>query len=238
MRRNWYIGFVILLVVLFVISMAWGIQNYFYALLILLALLGLYDLVQRKHSICRNFPILGHVRFFLEFFRPEIQQYFVADDRSERPFDRETRTIIYQRAKKVRDTVPFGTERDIRNVGYEWVLHSLSPKHVSEVEDRITVGGPECKQPYCASRLNISAMSFGALSANAILALNKGAKIGGFAHNTGEGGLSDHHLAGGGDIFMQIGTGYFGCRDDEGNFSPEEFTKEAEREAVKMIEIK
>lgn len=238
MRRNWYLGFgIILLVILGLLALMHEIIV-FVVLLVVLAVIALYDMTQKKHSICRNFPILGHMRFILEFFRPEIQQYFVADDESERPFDRETRTIIYQRAKGVRDTVPFGTERDIRAVGYEWILHSLMPKHVDEVEPRITVGGPDCKQPYCASRLNISAMSFGALSSNAILALNKGAKIGGFAHNTGEGGLSDYHLAGGGDIIFQIGTGYFGCRDDKGNFHPEEFKKEADNEQVKMIEIK
>jgi glutamate synthase domain-containing protein 2 len=193
---------------------------------------------QRKHSILRNFPILGHVRFILEFFRPEIHQYFIADDQSEKPFDRDTRTVIYQRAKGALDTVPFGTDHDIRANGYEWVLHSLAPKHVSEVEPRITVGGPECKQPYYASRLNISAMSFGALSDRAVLALNNGARLGEFAHNTGEGGLSDHHLAGGGDIFWQIGTGYFGCRTKEGNFDEKLFTEKANLEQVKMIEIK
>lgn len=238
MRRNWYIGFAIVLIVIAVVLGLMHETVIFVGLLVLLAIIAVYDKLQKKHSICRNFPVLGHIRFILEFFRPEIQQYFVADDESEKPYNRERRTLIYQRAKNVRDTVPFGTTHDIRAVGYEWILHSLNPKHVSEVEPRITVGGPECKQPYCASRLNISAMSFGALSANAILALNKGAKIGGFAHNTGEGGLSDHHLAGGGDIIFQIGTGYFGCRDDKGNFDPAEFKIEAEREQVKMIEIK
>lgn len=238
MRSHWYIGFALVLIVVYFVLDAVGHPEWILAILGVVVLLGLYDLLQRKHSICRNFPVLGHIRFVLEFFRPEIQQYFVADDLSEKPFDRRTRTIIYQRAKKVSDTVPFGTERDIRAVGYEWVLHSMVPTYVSEVEPRITVGGPECKQPYSASRLNISAMSFGALSANAILALNQGAKIGNFYHNTGEGGLSDHHLQGGGDIVFQIGTGYFGCRDDQGNFDPEEFKKEAAHEQVKMIEIK
>ena len=195
-------------------------------------------MVQKEHSILRNFPVLGHIRFILEFFRPEIQQYFIADDESERPYDRETRTIIYERAKNTRDTVPFGTERDILQEGYEWILHSMTPVHADKVTERVTIGGPDCKKPYSASRLNISAMSFGALSANAILALNKGAKLGGFAHNTGEGGLSDYHLAGGGDVIFQLGTAYFGCRDKEGNFDPKEFAVEANRDNVKMIEIK
>jgi glutamate synthase domain-containing protein 2 len=237
-RRKFYIG---LGVVLIVIGVLLGVLHSlitFYSLLALLLLLGIYDVVQKKHTILRNFPILGHVRFVLEFFRPEIQQYFVADDRSERPFDRETRSVVYQRAKGVRDTVPFGTERDITRNGYEWVLHSLAPKHADEVECRITVGGPQCKKPYNASRLNISAMSFGALSDRAILAMNNGARLGNFAHNTGEGGLSTHHLAGGGDLTWQLGTAYFGCRNKDGNFDEKFFAKAVKAEQVKMVEIK
>ena len=192
----------------------------------------------KKHTILRNFPVLGHLRYIMEFFRPEVQQYFIADDKCERPYDRQTRSVIYQRAKGIRDTVPFGTERDILEENYEWILHSLHPVHTSEIEPRVLFGGPDCTQPYCASRLNISAMSFGALSSNAILALNKGAKLGNFAHNTGEGGLSDYHLSGGGDIIWQIGTGYFGCRDKDGHFDPDEFAKESKLKQVKMIEIK
>ena len=237
MRRQWYLGFgIVLLGILLVFAMFNDIL-WFLVIAIPLAIVWIYDVFQTKHTILRNFPVLGHMRFILEFFRPEIQQYFVANDKEERPFDRETRTIIYERAKNSRDTMPFGTERNISEVGYEWVLHSLAPKHVSEVEPRVTVGGPECKKPYCASRLNISAMSFGALSANAIMALNKGAQIGDFAHNTGEGGLSPHHLQGG-DVVWQIGTGYFGCRDEKGNFDEGEFKKEANCDEVKMIEIK
>ncbi|EHL31955.1 hypothetical protein LDG_6125 [Legionella drancourtii LLAP12] len=194
-------------------------------------------MVQKKHTILRNFPVLGHVRYFLEFLRPEIQQYFIATDESELPFNRETRSLVYERAKNTRDTIPFGTERDILSVGYTWALHSLAPKHASEVEPRITVGGPDCLQPYSASRLNISAMSFGALSGKAIMAMNKGAMLGGFAQNTGEGGLSTYHLQGG-DIIFQIGTAYFGCRDAEGHFNDQEFAIEANRNEVKMIEIK
>ncbi|TAL61367.1 MAG: FMN-binding glutamate synthase family protein, partial [Legionella sp.] len=150
---------------------------------------------------------------------------------------RESRSLVYQRSKNVRDTIPFGTEKDISAVGYTWALHSITPKHHSEVEPRIMIGGPDCKQPYNASRLNISAMSFGSLSGKALMALNRGAMLGGFAHNTGEGGISPYHLQGG-DLVFQIGTGYFGCRDDEGNFDPEQFRKESARPEVKMIEVK
>lgn len=237
MRRQWYIGFGVILLCIFAIFAMLQDILWFIVFLIPIVILWIYDISQTKHTILRNFPVLGHVRYFLEFLRPEIQQYFIATDEDELPFNRETRSMIYQRAKSVRDTIPFGTERDILSVGYTWALHSLSPKHSSEVEPRITVGGPDCKKPYSASRLNISAMSFGSLSPNAIMALNKGAKIGGFYHNTGEGGLSPYHLQGG-DIVFQIGTAYFGCRDDQGNFDETEFTKEASRDEVKMIEIK
>ena len=238
MRNKFYFGLLILAII---IAPLFGIINSLTWLAIFaipLIILYFYDRNQKKHTILRNFPVIGRVRYIMEFFRPEIQQYFIADDKSEKPFDREIRSIIYQRAKGVRDTIPFGTERDILESNYEWILHSLKPVHPSEVEPRVIFGGPDCKKPYSASRLNISAMSFGAISPNAILALNKGAKLGNFAHNTGEGGLSDYHLAGGGDIIWQIGTGYFGCRDSDGNFDPEEFEKEATRENVKMIEIK
>ncbi|QRN04103.1 FMN-binding glutamate synthase family protein [Legionella sp. MW5194] len=237
MRRQWYIGFgvVLLGILLFLVMLHDTI--WFLAVLTPIVILWIYDITQKEHTILRNFPVLGHSRYLLEFFRPEIQQYFIADNEAERPFNREARSLIYQRAKNVRDTVPFGTEREITQVGYTWVLHSLAPKHVSEVEPRIIVGGPDCKQPYSASRLNISAMSYGSLSPNAIMALNKGAQLGSFAHNTGEGGLSPYHLQGG-DIIFQLGTAYFGCRDDQGRFSEDEFKIEANREQVKMIEIK
>ncbi|NCX93353.1 MAG: FMN-binding glutamate synthase family protein [Gammaproteobacteria bacterium] len=240
MRRNWYIAFGIILLAIAGLFAMWHDLRWFLLILIPIVLIGLYDVTQKQHTLLRNFPVLGHIRYILEFIRPEIQQYFIADDRSERPFDRETRSVIYQRAKGIRDTVPFGTERDIRAVGYQWVQHSMVPKAVSEIEPRVQVGGPDCKKPYTASRLNISAMSYGSLSQNALMALNKGAKIGNFAHNTGEGGLSDYHLAGGGDIIFQIGTGYFGCRDEHGRFSDEEFVKEikAHGDVVKMIELK
>lgn len=237
MRRQWYLGFgIVLLVFLAIFAMLKDIR-WFFLFLTPIVILWIYDLIQTRHTILRNFPVLGHVRYFLEFLRPEIQQYFIATDEDELPFNRESRSLVYQRAKNIRDTIPFGTERDISSVGYTWALHSIVPKHLDEVEKRIWVGGPDCTKPYSASRLNISAMSFGALSAKAIMALNKGAMIGGFAHNTGEGGLSPHHLQGG-DIIFQIGTGYFGCRHNDGSFNDEEFKLEATRNEVQMIEIK
>jgi len=237
MRRQWYMGFAIILLCAFLILIMLNDTIWFLAVLIPIIVVGAYDLIQKKHTLLRNFPVIGHMRYVMEFLRPEIQQYFIASSREERPFNREIRSIVYQRAKNVRDTIPLGTDRDILKVGYTWVLHSLDPKHVSEVEPRITVGGPDCKKPYNASRLNISAMSFGSLSANAIMALNKGAKLAGFAQNTGEGGISPYHLQGG-DLVFQIGTGYFGCRNDQGGFDKAQFSIEANREAVKMIEIK
>ncbi len=237
MRRQWYLGFGVILLLLLAFFIMLHDVAWFFFMLIPLSIIAIYDLVQTRHSILRNFPILGHIRYLFEFIRPEIQQYFIATDESELPFNRETRSLIYQRAKNVRDTIPFGTERDILSVGYTWALHSIAPKSASEVEPRIDVGGPQCTKPYNASRLNISAMSFGALSPNAIMAMNKGAQLGHFAHNTGEGGLSPYHLQGG-DVIFQIGTAYFGCRDNEGRFDAEEFKIEATREQVKMIEVK
>jgi glutamate synthase domain-containing protein 2 len=202
--------------------------------------IGLYDMVQKEHSIRRNFPLIGRGRWVMEELRPFIRQYFIESDTDGTPISKMFRNVVYQRAKEDLETVPFGTRVDTYRDGYEWFGHSLSAVEVLEVDKdiRVTIGGPDCLQPYCASILNISAMSFGALSSNAILALNMGAKIGGFAHNTGEGGLSPHHLEHGGDIIWQIGTGYFGCRDKEGKFAPEEFRQKALLEAVKMIEIK
>lgn len=203
-----------------------------------LAALGMLDLTQKKQAIRRNFPVLGRMRYLLELIRPELYQYFVESDTEGVPFDRENRSLIYQRAKSARDTTPFGTKMDVYAPGYEWVNHSLQAKHVDASNMRVTVGGPDCKQPYSCSLLNISAMSFGSLSKNAILALSGGAKLGGFAHNTGEGGLSPYHLEGGGDLIWQIGTGYFSCRDEHGNFSPTKFKEKSVLPNVKMIEIK
>ena len=173
---------------------------------------GGYDLFFSPSNLRRNYPVLANIRYTLEKFRPEIQQYFISNNQEERPFSREQRDLVYRRAKNLSDTIPFGTERDILAEGYRSLLHSINATHLDESHGRVTFGGPACSKPYSASRLNISAMSFGSLSGNAIRALNKGASLGGFAHNTGEGGLSPHHLKHGGDIIWQIGTGYFGCR--------------------------
>ncbi len=210
-----------------------------YALYVLLPviLLGIYDVFSVRHTILRNYPVLGHFRYLLEFIRPEIQQYFIADDQSELPFSREIRNIVYQRAKGVNDTVPFGTKKDVNRIGFEFLEQSINPSTLPLEETRIMIGGDKCKKPYEASILNVSAMSFGSLSSNAIIALNKGAKMGSFYHNTGEGGISSYHNHGG-DLVWQIGTGYFGCRAKNGTFDDQEFVKKAKQENVKMIEIK
>ena len=205
---------------------------------LLWAIIGCYDLYFSHSNLRRNYPVVSYMRYMLEFIRPEIHQYFVASNIEERPFNREQRSLVYRRARLLPDTLPFGTEVDILEDGYLTAEHSLNPKKVAEQGKRILFGGPDCTQPYSASRLNISAMSFGALSANAIMALNKGAKRGGFAHNTGEGGLSPYHLKYGGDIIWQIGTGYFGCRNQDGSFDADAFKERATLEPVKMIEIK
>lgn len=199
--------------------------------------LGIADMVQTKRAIRRNFPVIGHVRYLLEEIRPEIQQYFVERDHEGTPFNREERSIIYQRSKGALDTLPFGTQLDVYEPGYEWINHSMVPVHPKEIEPRVIVGEGRCEKPYSASIFNISAMSFGSLSGNAIEALNKGAQEGRFAHNTGEGSISPHHLQGG-DLIWQIGTGYFGCRTEDGGFDPDKFQEKARLDEVKMIEIK
>jgi glutamate synthase domain-containing protein 2 len=200
--------------------------------------LGLYDFFQVNHSVLRNFPVLGHFRYLFELIRPEIYQYFVESDTEGVPFGRDERSLVYQRAKNVRDTVPFGTKQDVYKTGYEWVNHSMAPVHNVPEDMRVMIGGPDCSQPYSASLLNISAMSYGSLSKNAILALSGGAKLGNFAHNTGEGGISPYHLDGGGDLIWQVGTGYFGCRNNDGGFSRDLFAQRAQHPQVKMIELK
>lgn len=200
--------------------------------------IGFRDMLQTKHTIRRNFPILGNFRYVFEAIRPEINQYFVESNTDGVPFSREERSVVYQRSKKELDTLPFGTQKDVYQTGYEWLSHSIMASHVRPDDLRVTIGGPDCKQPYSASILNISAMSFGSLSQEAVRALNGGAKDGGFAHNTGEGGLSPYHLEPGGDIIWQIGTGYFSARTPDGKFSEVEFAKRANHPNVKMIEIK
>jgi len=201
-------------------------------------LLGLYDMVQTRHTILYLYPVIGHLRYLFESIRPEIQQYFVESNINGRPINREFRDLIYQRAKNMRDTRPFGTQFDVYRTGYEWINHSLHPVQFEDKHPRVMFGGEQCTKPYAASPMNISAMSYGALSKHAIMALNKGAKLGNFAHNTGEGGLSPYHLKYGGDIIWQIGTGYFGCRNSDGGFDKKLFAEKAQLEVVKMIEIK
>jgi len=203
-----------------------------------LTLLGVHDLMQSRHAVLRNYPVLGHIRFLFEKIRPEIRQYLIESDQEEQPFSREQRSLVYQRAKGAEDKRPFGSHERVYEAGYSWLTHSVQPTHFEDTNFRVTVGGPKCKKPYDASLYNISAMSFGALSGNAISALNKGAKIGGFAHDTGEGGISRHHRIGGGDLIFEIGSGYFGCRNHDGTFNPEKFAEQAASDQVRMIEIK
>jgi glutamate synthase domain-containing protein 2 len=203
-----------------------------------LTTVGIRDVIQTRHSILRNYPVLGHMRFMFEGIRPEIRQYLIESDNDELPFSRDDRSLVYQRAKGVEDKRPFGTRARVYEAGYEWITHSVQPKHIADTDFRVQVGGPDCRQPYDASIYNISAMSFGALSANAILALNKGARTGGFAHDTGEGGISRYHREGGGDLIWEIGSGYFGCRAKDGGFDPDRFAEQAADPQVRMIEIK
>src|SRR5436309_4083953 len=203
-----------------------------------LSAVGLHDMLQTRHAILRNYPLLAHIRFFFETIRPEIRQYLLESDNEAVPFSRAQRSLVYQRAKNVEDRQPFGTGKDVYLAGYEWINHSLRPVHIEDADFRVMVGGKHCKKPYSCSVFNISAMSFGALSANAIRALNKGAKLGGFAHDTGEGSISRHHREHGGDLIWEVGSGYFGCRTPDGNFDAEKFAVQAREPQVRMIEIK
>jgi glutamate synthase domain-containing protein 2 len=241
MRFKFIVGSIILFALVAAGAFFWSL-HVLWALLLLVPifLMGVIDMVQPKQAIRRNFPLIGRLRYFMEFVRPAIQQYFVESDLSGRPFNRRARSLIYQRAKNVTETVPFGTQVDVYEEGYEWMAHSTYPldyKKLSQ-DPRILVGGSECKKPYNLSIFNISAMSYGSLSKQAVLSLNGGAKKGGFAHNTGEGGVSPYHLQNGGDLIWQIGTGYFGCRADGGGFSEERFLKIIANPQIKMVEIK
>ncbi|MEU6559570.1 FMN-binding glutamate synthase family protein [Nocardia nova] len=200
--------------------------------------IGIYDLLQRRHSVLRNYPVLGHLRYLLESIRPELQQYFIERNVDGRPFDRDVRTMIYERSKGIHGEMSFGTERDIEDVGYEFLVHSVAALDEPEDLPRVLIGGPDCAQPYSMSLLNISAMSFGALSGNALRALNIGAGRGGFAHDTGEGGLTPYHLAGGADLVWEIGSAYFGTRTPEGRFDPDQFAQKAGSDRVKAISVK
>ena len=202
-----------------------------------LVALGVYDLLQKRHSVLRNYPVIGHLRFVLEYIRPEIRQYFIESDNEASPFSRAQRTLVYQRAKGDPDNRPFGTLLDVGQRGYEWINHSVAPTQLPSHDFRVTIGA-DTAQPYSASVFNISAMSFGALSAHAIRALNLGAQQGGFAHDTGEGSISQHHRVHGGDLIWEIGSGYFGCRHPDGSFDAERFAENARSPQVRMIELK
>jgi glutamate synthase domain-containing protein 2 len=238
MRKEFYAASALLLLLAPVLWWVWPVGLWAYALLGPLMVLGIHDILQGRRAVLANFPVLGHGRYLLEMVRPEINQYFIESDTDGMPFSRDHRSVVYQRAKGVLDTTPFGTQRDVYRVGYEWIPHSLLARHAPEVAPRVMIGATTCARPYEASLLNISAMSYGALSRNAIRALNRGARQGGFAHNTGEGGISPYHLEGGADLIWQVGTGYFGCRREDGGFHRELFQEKARREQVKMIELK
>lgn len=205
-----------------------------------LSVLGVIDLLQTGHAVRRNYPVIGNLRYLIESFRPEVRQYLLEGDETGRPFTRAQRSLVYTRAKNhYAGIVPFGTLLDVYRTGYEFIGHSIATAVPGDPDSfRVTVGGPQCMQPYSASVFNISAMSFGSLSANAIQALNKGAKLGNFAHDTGEGGISRYHREHGGDLIWEIGSAYFGCRDEDGRFDPERFAPQAREAQVKMIEIK
>jgi glutamate synthase domain-containing protein 2 len=203
----------------------------------ILSFVGAHDVLQSRHAILRNYPVIGHMRFFFEYVRPELRQYFIEGDAEALPFSRAQRSLVYQRAKMAPDNRPFGTQLDVSAHGYEWINHSMFPTHIASSDFRVTIG-EKAKQPYRASVFNISAMSFGSLSANAVMALNRGAKLGNFAHDTGEGSISQYHRVHGGDLIWEIGSGYFGCRDAAGRFSDERFAANATEPQVKMIEIK
>lgn len=239
-RSTFYLYSALAVASVLALSYFWFHALYFFILLGPLIVIGMQDILQDRQSIRRNFPVLGRLRYVSENLRPKIQQYFVESNTDGAPISRNERSVIYQRAKMQTDTIPFGTQLDVYAEGYEWMTHSIVPKdfHKLDHSPRVRIGGKECKQPYDMSVLNISGMSFGSLSKNALLALNGGAKIGGFAHNTGEGGISPYHLQPGGDLVWQIGTGYFGARDDNGNFCDATFKENAAHAQVKMIEIK
>jgi glutamate synthase domain-containing protein 2 len=208
------------------------------AVLAALLVVAVYDVVQPRHAVLRNYPLLGHLRYLLESVRPELQQYFIERNFDGRPYDRDTRTLIYERAKGTAGEKAFGTERDVNAVGYEYLLHTTVPVPVADTPHRVRIGGPDCTRPYDMALLNVSGMSFGALSANAVLALNGGAARGGFAQDTGEGGLTRYHLRPGGDLIWELGSGYFGARTTDGDFDPVMFAEKAAHDAVRCVELK
>jgi glutamate synthase domain-containing protein 2 len=237
-RYTAFIASVVLLIFTLLGAGVTGLSGWWPILFLVLSGVGWYDLQQTRHAILRNYPVIGHLRFMLETIRPEIRQYFLESETDAAPFSRAQRTLVYARAKGESDKRPFGTQLDVRSIGYEWINHSIAPSQLQHHDFRVMVGGADCTQPYSMSLFNVSAMSFGALSANAIMALNLGAKLGGFAHDTGEGSISRHHRTHGGDLIWEIGSGYFGCRDAHGHFSPERFVENVRSPQVKMVEIK
>src|SRR5471032_2816456 len=239
-----YIPFLLAIVVTIVFAAALALMPHSLLLMAGLALtgfltiVGIHDLIQKRHAILRNYPIAAHLRFIFEAIRPEMRQYFFESDSDGRPFSRDRRAVVYQRSKMQLDVRPFGTHLEVYGDGYEWMNHSIAPRPLTKEPFRIRIGNEACAKPYSASVFNISAMSFGALSANAIRALNGGAKLGGFAHDTGEGGFSPYHRERGGDIIWEIGSGYFGCRNPDGTFSADKFAETAANEQIKMVELK
>ena len=238
MRKAFFLSAVASLAVVALAAWFWHPALWALVVIVPLIAIGMADLLQTRQAVRRNFPVVGRARYLLELIRPEINQYFIESNSDGKPFSRNDRSVVYQRAKGELDTLPFGTQRDVYATGYEWINHSLAPVHPDPDAARVVVGGTACSRPYSASLFNVSGMSYGSLSKNAVLALNNGARIGGFAHNTGEGGLSPYHLEPGGDLFWQIGTGYFSCRTPDGHFSEEEFARRATLPSVRMIEIK
>lgn len=228
--------FAVFIMAIIVCTVIWPAHG-FAVIGILIIAVGLYDLAQKKHTILRNFPVVGHFRYLFEMIAPELHQYFVESDTDGRPIDRNVRTYVYTRAKLQKETHPFGTELEVNDENFKWMKHSIYPTKVLEDAPRVMIGGPNCRQPYSSSLFNISAMSYGSLSKEAVIALNKAAKAGNFFQDTGEGGIAEHHLQGG-DLVYEIGTGYFGCRSEDGRFSPEIFKEKAALPEVKMIEIK
>lgn len=228
---------IMLTLLAFALAVRWPVWGWVAAVSGALALLGSWDLVQTRSTLRRNYPILAHFRYGLESVGPEIRQYFIEGDTAEVPFSRQQRSLVYQRAKGVMDVVPFGSQQDVYSVDYEWINHSMAPASIDSHDFRIVIGAASA-QPYSASVFNISAMSFGSLSANAIRALNEGARRGNFYHDTGEGSISPYHREKGGDLVWEIGSGYFGCRDEHGNFNEARFVENAQSPQVKMIELK
>lgn len=237
--RHWFVAAAIFFNLLVAVgTYLWPPIGFLFGPLLVMTAVGVVDMVQTRQAIRRNFPLIGRARYLLEAIRPEINQYFIESNTDGTPFNREQRSVVYQRAKGQLDTLPFGTQMDLYAEGAEWLTHSITPRPFPHAEPRVLVGESTCKQPYSSSLLNIAAMSYGALSKNAVLALSQGAKAGGFAHNTGEGGISPYHLEGGADLIWQIGTGYFGCRAADGGFDPKMFAQNAAHPQVKMIEVK